>query len=232
LSARAAALGLGLLLVLAAVPGARANPSEDRILSLDRYTSAKGRQLGTTYSLWLKELNASIYHCMPWLEIAKEGLGFYRPRDGGRDDRYFSLRVYIEQDPSPVFSAMPLEGRASSMFSRYVGPLLRRMAANGALVREAALDGFSIVIEWLKQGVKGPGGRPIHETIAVFVEKAAALDYLDGRVQAGDLAARARVYGWDGETSLGQLRLTAWEDDFVRTHKVENYQLAAGVSCP
>ena len=233
MSARtAAAVGLGFLVLVGAAPAARAASGGDQILALDRYTSDKGRRLGAAYSPWLKALNEDIYHCMPWLEIPKEGLGFYKPRDVPQDDRYLSLRVYIEQDPSPVFKAMPVEGRAASMFSRYVGPLLRRMAANGTLVRESALDGFTVILGWVKEGVKGAGGRPVHETIAVFVEKAAALDYLAGRTKANDLAARSRVYGWDGETPLGKLHLTAWDDDFLVSFRPQNYQLAAGITCP
>ena len=94
---RRIALLLPVLLLLVAVAEAAA-PSEDRILALDRYTSDKGRTLGATYAVTLKQLNTSIYHCMPWLEVPKEGIGFYKPRDAARDDRYLSLRVYIEQE--------------------------------------------------------------------------------------------------------------------------------------
>lgn len=232
MSVRRTAVVLAVVLSLATALGAWAARGDDRVLSLDRYTSEKGRALGTAYRLVLKELNDNIYHCMPWLEIPKEGIGFYKPKDLQRDDRYLSLRVYIEQDPSPQFTAMPFEARAASMFSRYVGPLLRRMTADSALVKDGGLDGFTVILEWLKQGARGAGGRPIHETIAVFLEKSAVADYLAGRAKASDLAARARLYGWDGETPLGQLRLTAWDDDFVSTYKIQNYQLAAGVTCP
>jgi hypothetical protein len=44
--------------------------------------------------------------------------------------------------------------------------------------------------------------------------------------------AEARTLAWDGETARGQVRLTAWEDDFVKTYKVANYQLQKGVTCP
>jgi len=219
---------LAVLLLLVAV--AEAAPSEDRILALDRYTSDKGRTLGATYGATLKQINTSIYHCMPWLEVPREGLGFYKPRDAARDDRYLSLRVYIEQEPSTQFAAMPVEQRASSMFSRYVGPLLRRLASNRAMLNDGSLDGFTVILEWLKEAPLS-GGRPVHETIAVFLDKATALEYLQGMVKPPDLADRARVYGWDGETPLGRLRLAAWDDNFVSTYKVENYQLAPGVTC-
>ncbi len=226
---RRTALILPVLLLLVAVAEAAA-PSEDRILALDRYTSDKGRTLGATYTVTLKQINTSIYHCMPWLEVPKEGIGFYKPRDAARDDRYLSLRVYIEQEPSTQFAAMPVEQRASSMFSRYVGPLLRRMSGNGAMLNDSSLDGFTVILEWLKE-MPMSGGRPVHETIAVFLDKATALEYLQGMVKPPDLAERARVYGWDGESPLGRLRLAAWDDNFVSTYKVENYQLAPGVTC-
>jgi hypothetical protein len=222
---------LPVLLLLVAVAEAAA-PSEDRILALDRYTSDKGRTLGATYAVTLKQINTSIYHCMPWLEVPKEGIGFYKPRDAARDDRYLSLRVYIEQEPSTQFAAMPVEQRASSMFSRYVGPLLRRMSGNGAMLNDNSLDGFTVILEWLKQVPATASARPVHETIAVFLERPVVADYIGGRIAGRDLATRGRVLGWDGETALGPLRLASWDDDFVSTYKVSNYQLAPGVSCP
>jgi hypothetical protein len=218
------------VVLLLAAGAAAASPSEDRILALDRYTSDKGRTLGATYGATLKQINNSIYHCMPWLEVPKEGIGFYKPRDASKDDRYLSVRVYIEQESSTQFAAMPIEQRASSMFSRYVGPLVRRLAGNGAMVNDSSLDGFTVILEWLKETPMS-GGRPVHETIAVFLDKGTALEYLQGMVKAPDLADRARVYGWDGETPLGRLRLASWDDNFVSTYKVANYQLAPGVTC-
>src|SRR5438477_6770001 len=159
---------LPVLLLLVIVAEAAA-PAEDRILALDRYTSDKGRTLGATYAVTLKQLNTSIYHCMPWLEVPKEGIGFFKPRDAARDDRYLAIRVYIEQEPSTQFAAMPMEQRASSMFSRYVGPLLRRMTLNRAMLKDSSLDGFTVILEWLK-ATPISGGRPVHETIAVFVD--------------------------------------------------------------
>jgi len=220
---------MALILLFATVADAAA-PSEDRILALDRYTSEKGRTLAATYGTTLKQLNSSIYHCMPWLEVPKEGIGFYKPRDASKDDRYLALRVYIEQEPSTQFAAMPMEQRASSMFSRYVGPLVRRLAGNRTMVDDASLDGFTVILEWLKETPLS-GGRPVHETIAVFLDKPTALEYLQGAVKPADLADRSRVYGWDGETPLGRLRLASWDDNFVSTYKVANYQLAPGVTC-
>jgi hypothetical protein len=219
-----------LLVVSTGTVAEAASAPGDRILAADRYTSDKGRALGAKYEASLRQLNTTIYHCMPWLEGPREGIGFYKPRDAARDDRYLSMRVYIEQEASTQFTAMPVEQRASSMFSRYVGPLLRRMASDRALLSDASVDGFTVILEWLKQ-TPIAGGRPVHETIAVFVDKSTAFDYLNGGVKTRDLVERTRVYGWDGETPLGRLKLSAWDDNFVATYKVQNYQLEPGVTC-
>ena len=218
------------LIVAVSVLPAGAGAPDDRILGLDRYTSDKGRALAAAYARDLRDLNTRIYNCMPWVEVPREGIGFFKPKDVPRDDRYLSLHVYIEQDPSSAFAGMRMEERASSMFSRYVGPLLQRMTTNPALMRDASLDGFTLILEWQK----GPAGngRPVHETIAVFIEKPLTTEYLTGVLPVTELVQRARVYGWDGETALGPLRLTAWNDDFVTTFKVANYQPDPGVSCP
>jgi hypothetical protein len=225
------ALALAILLAASAgLIGATA-PPDDRVLPVAQYTTEKGRTLAKTYARDLREINAGIYHCIPWVEIQKESIGFFRPKHLTGDDRYLSLRIYIEQDPSPAFASLAVEQRASAMFSRYVGPLLRRMTKSPALLSDSSVDGFTIILEWLKQAASAAGERPVHETIAVFVPKALAADYVAGKATSADIAARARVLGWDGETSLGPLKLSAWDDNFVATHKVKNYQLEPGVTC-
>jgi len=217
---------------LVATGGALATPPEDNILAPDQYTTEKARGLAARHTGALRELNAGIYNCMPWLDLPKQSIGFFRPKHIAppKDDRYLSLRIYVDQDPSPQFMALRFEERASAMFSRYVNGLLRRMTASAALLADPAVDGFTVIVDWLKQAAQ-VGGRPVHETIAVFMEKVAAADYLAGRAKIRDLASRAVVLGYDGETALGQLRLQAWEDNFLATYQVANYQPAPGVTC-
>jgi hypothetical protein len=224
----ASAVLAGFLTGLAAP--ALAAPGDDRILPVDQYTSDKARRLATTHARALQGLHTAVYHCLPWLEIQKQSIGFFRPKGASQDERYLSIRVYIEQDPSPQFAQLRIEQRSAAMFSRYVGPLLTRMAADRSLLNDASLDGFTVILEWLKQD-PGKGQRPVHETIAIFLPKSAAVDYVAGRASVGRLADVARVLAWDGETSVGALRLTAWDDNFVSTYKVANYQLAPGVTC-
>lgn len=212
-------------------PAALAAPSDESVLPPEQHTSDKGKRLAGRYAPALREVSAKIYHCMPWVEVKRHGIGFYKPKHLDGDHRYLSVNLYIDQQPSPEFAAYSLEERASRMFSRYVGPMVRRLASTPGLLGDPTLDGFTVILEWLKQAVNG-SARPVHETIAVFLERGTAADYVAGRLPARELAARARVLAWDGETALGPVRLTSWDDDFVSTYKVANYQLAPGISCP
>ena len=38
------------------------------------------------------------------------------------------------------------------------------------------------------------------------------------------------MFGYDGKTALGQLKVTGWEDNFVKTFQVANYQPEPGVT--
>ena len=204
---------------------------EDRILPFEQYTSEKARNLAITYKGAMRDFNARIYHCLPWVEVQKGSIGFFKPKGSEGDTRYMSVRLYIEQEPSAQFSSLAIEERASSMFSRYAGPMVKRMASTPGLMNDSSVDGFTVNLEWLKQGPSA-NGRPVHETIAVFIPKSSAREYLTGMVTPRDFAARARIMGWDGETALGPLRLSAWEDNFLATFKVKNYEVEPGITCP
>lgn len=211
-------------------PAFAAAPPEDRILSVDQYTTDKARTLARTHGPRLRELNATVYNCIPWIEVQKQSIGFFKPKHVPRDDRYMSMRVYIEQDASEEFGRLTIEQRASAMFSRYAGPLLRRMA-RPEIVGDPLVDGFTVILEWQKQAAKAVLARPVHETIAAFFEKMVVVDYVSGKLKAADLSSRAVVLGFDGETALGPLHLAAWDDDFLSTYKVKNYVLDPGVIC-
>jgi hypothetical protein len=217
-------------LALAGSPAAAAAPSDEKVLPPEQHTSDKGRRLATTYVGVLRDFSANLYHCMPWVEVKTNGIGFYKPKHLGGDQRYLSINLYVDQQPSPEFAAFKTEERASRMFSRYVGPMLRRMA-RPTMLADGGLDGFTVILEWLKQVPASASARPVHETIAVFVERPVVADYVGGRLPTRELPARARVLAWDGETALGAIRVNAWDDNFVSTYKVSNYQLAPGVSC-
>jgi hypothetical protein len=224
----AGVLALGLF---AGGAGAAPAPPDDRVLPPEMHQSDKGRALATKHVRALRDLNAEIYHCMPWVEIQKHSIGFYRPKHLPGDNRFLSIRIYIEQDTSPQFASLAMEQRAAAMFSRYVGPLLRRMTRHAGVRNDDTIDGFTLILEWRKPAVRAAGERPVHETIAIFIEKVDVEEFLSGQLTTRDLAGRARVLGFSGETALGELRLSAWDDDFVSTYRVQNYQLAPGVVC-
>jgi hypothetical protein len=221
-----------LTMLLLFAPSALASATPDLVLPADQYSSAKARQLASTHASTLRELGTTLYHCLPWLEVQRHSVGFFKPRHATTDERYLAVRVFVEQDASSTFASLTAEQRASAMFSRYVGHLLRRMAQSRALLSDADVAGFTVIVEWLKQHASSANERPIHETIAVFVDRATALEYLGGGMTARDLAGRARVMAWDGTNALGALSVSAWEDNFVSTYKVHNYQLEKGVTCP
>ena len=218
--------------VLAGTCPVAAASSDESVLSPEQHTSEKGRRLATAYVGALRDTSAKIYHCMPWVQVKPNGIGFYKPKHLEGDYRYLSVNLYVDQQPSPEFAAFKIEERASRMFSRYVGPMLKRMARPSALLADKDLDGFTVILEWLKQVPTSASARPVHETIAVFLERPIVADYVGGRLPARELATRARVLAWDGDKALGPMRVNAWDDNFVSTYKVSNYQLAPGVSCP
>jgi hypothetical protein len=202
------------------------------MLPVDQYTSQKARGLAARYAADLRTFSTDVYHCLPWLEVQKHSVGFFRPRHlQAGDDRYLSVRIFVEQDPSPEFAKLSVEGRASAMFSRYFTPMLSRMARNQALLADSSLDGFTVVIEWLKQVPRAGGARPVHETIAAFIDRASVQSYLSGQSRADDLTRQIVVFGWDGETALGALKVVPYEDDFVKTYRNPNYKLQPGVTC-
>jgi hypothetical protein len=217
--------------VLLVAGAASAAPEPDRLLPVDRYTTDKARNLAKAHLSALRDLNAYIYHCVPWVETEKQSIGFFRPKNMVEDERYLSIRIFIEQDPSPAWAALEAQNRAAAMFSRYVGFLLRTMTKNPKILADPDVGGFITILEWRKQDGSERTGRPVHETIAVYVPKPLAEGYLSRRINIDELARRARVLGWDGEKALGELNLPAWEDNFVNTYKIPNYKPDPEAKC-
>jgi len=144
-----ASLAAAATLTLSGSTASAADAPADRVLQPDRYTSDRGRALGQKHQGALRDLNAKIYHCMPWLDVKPEGIGFYKPKHIDGDTRYLSLNVNVDQQPAPEFTRLSVQDRVSAMFSRYVPHLLRSMATND-LLKEPNLDGFTVIASWLK----------------------------------------------------------------------------------
>jgi hypothetical protein len=204
--------------------------ADDAIMAIDQYKTPKARTLATTYQPVLQQVREEIYHCMPWVGVQKAGIGFRQPKGAVEDDRYLSVWIVIDQEEDARFAALPAERRASAMFSRYGTDLLRRMASHQALVADPHVQGFSVVLSWLKPGTGG-AVQPVNETLAFFVDKQTTMGYLAKRVPASELTRRAKFSLFDGVQDMGRLPLEVWEDSFVRTFKVANYETPKGQRC-
>jgi hypothetical protein len=204
--------------------------ADDAIMSIDQYKTVKARTLATAHQPLLKQMREEIYYCMPWVGVQKAGIGFRQPKGAVEDDRYLSVWIVIDQEEDARFSALPAERRASAMFSRYGIDLLRRMAALGPVVADPNVQGFSVVLSWLKPGTGG-AVQPVNETLALFTDKQTALGFLAKRVSAGEFTRRAKFSVFDGTQDMGRLPLEVWDDSFVRTYKVANYEAPKGQRC-
>src|SRR4030095_16044955 len=227
-ASRSGAAGV-MIISLGARGALAADPPTDRVLQADRYTSEKGRGLAQKYQATLRDLNAKVYHCMPWLEVKKEGVGFYKPKHVDGDSRYLSLNVTVDQQPSPEFGRLTAQERVSAMFSRYVPHLLRSMATSD-LLKEPGVDGFTVIVSYLKDE-PASAQPPVHETAAAFVPKSLTSDFVKGKASVAQLAEGSHVIAWDGETKSGQLKPKGWADDFVLTYKVAGYSPDPKAAC-
>jgi len=204
--------------------------ADEAIMGIEQYKTPKARALATTHQPLLKQMREEIYNCMPWVGVQKAGIGFRQPKGTTEDDRYLSVWIMIDQDEDARFAALPPERRASAMFSRYGTDLLRRMASLQPLVADPNVQGFSVVLSWLKPGTGG-AVQPVNETLALFADKQATLGFLAKRVSAGEFTRRAKFSVFDGVQDMGRLPLEVWEDSFVRTFKVANYEVPKGQKC-
>ena len=214
------------LIFFAPVPAA----ADDAIMGMDQYKTSKARTLAITHESQLKQMREEIYYCMPWVGVQKAGIGFRQPRFAVEDDRYLSVWIVIDQDEDARFSALPPERRASAMLSRYGTDLLRRMTSIQPVVADPNVYGFSVVLSWLKPGT-GKAAQPVNETLALFADKQTTLGFLGKRVSGPEFIRRAKFAVFDGTTELGRLPIEVWEDSFVKTFKVANYEAPKGQRC-
>jgi hypothetical protein len=203
----------------------------DALMPIEKYTTAKAKGLANTHRLRLIEFSEQIYNCMPWLFVYPGRLGFPKYKDSADDDRYLSTWIYVDQRENADFAAVPQERRASAMFSRYGVDMLRRMAAMSDVVDDGDVAGLSVVLSWLKPGTSRPGQTPVNETLALFIDKATAADFLAKRVGPEEFVSRAKFNMFDGESLVGRVPLEVWEDSFNTTYKIANYDPPKGAKC-
>ncbi len=212
------------LVLLVLSRGAAAAPPEEAIVALDKYTTEKGRTLATTFASQLRRIYSQVYHCRPWLDVRKGGLGFTRAVGIPGDDRYLNIWVWVEQEITPEFAALGTPARrASAMFSRHGVDLLRHLAADASIFTNPAVHGYSVILEWVKPNGK-VGNQEIAETLGVFADKPTVRAFLIGQISPREFVEKATIVAFDGKDRLGQLPLEVWEDNFATTFKLKNYE--------
>jgi hypothetical protein len=224
--------GLLLAAALAVFGGVSEAAPEDALMPVEKYTTPKGKSLASAHRTRLLEFSRQIYDCMPWLSVYPGGLGFRPPRDAGADDRYLSAWIYVDQREDPVFAALPQQRRVSAMFSRYGVDMMRRLAGLPDIISDGDVAGLSVVVSWLKPGTTRPGRKAVNETLALFIDKATALDFLAKRVSAEEFTNRAQFTLFDGQDPVGRVPMEVWDDSFNSTYKASNYEPPKGARCP
>ena len=220
---------LGAVLMLGSAVAAKAAGPEEVIIPLGEYSTVKGRNLAEAHKTELIKLSEHIYHCLPWLAVVKNGIGFPHPNEAKADDRYLSVWVAIDQAEDPRFAAFTLPQRVSAMFSRYGVDLLRRMTNFTDVASDSNVQGLTVILSWVKPGTAET--RPVNETVALFADKAVVADFLAQRLPATEFAEKATFNVFDGKTKIGRVQLDIVKDDFNSTFKLKGYEVAKGQSC-
>jgi hypothetical protein len=201
-------------LVLGPAGPSMASP-EDAITPVEQYSTAKAKSLAVTYQVQLVQFSDHVYHCLPWLGVVKDGIGFRKPKGAESDDRYLSVWISIDQSDDGQFGRLPLERRVSAMLSRYGVDMLRRMTHLAGINSDADVHGFSVILTWLKPGTMGPDKTPISETLALFVDKNSLGEFLAKRSPASEFINRTRSEATDVpciDRMAPRLRVPQWRN--------------------
>ena len=227
---RGGVVALAAALLLGPAAAGMASP-EDAVTPVEQYSTAKAKSLALTYKAQLVQFSEHVYHCLPWLGVLKDGIGFRQPKGAESDDRYLSVWISIDQSDDGQFGKLPLERRVSAMFSRYGVDMLRRMTKLPGINSYVDVSGFSVVLSWLKPGTMGADNAPITETLALFVDKTSLEEFFAKRLSASEFVSRATFNVFQGKDLVGRVSLDVWEDNFNSTFKLKNYELAKGKTC-
>jgi hypothetical protein len=90
------------------------------------------------------------------------------------------------------------------------------------------VDGFGIVLSWIRPGPARPAA---NETLVAFVDRPTALEVAARVLPAAGLLRRARLALFDGTTELVRPQLEVWEDPFLGTFKLKDYNPPPGAGC-
>jgi hypothetical protein len=226
---RAFVAALAAVLAAGAAASVQAAPA-DYLLPVEKHTTPKAQALAVKYRPQLLQFSEYVYHCLPYVEI-RNGLGFKKnAKDRATDDRFAALWIYVEQGEDKSFATLSPARQASAIFSRYGVPILRRLAAMQGLASDPDVYGFSVAVAWVKPG--SDPNQPTLETLATFMDQKTTRAFLSNTLSASEWVDKMKIYFFDGEKEMGRLPLEVWEDNFIATYKVPNYEVQKGVTCP
>jgi hypothetical protein len=198
--------GLAAALLLAglvgAAPAAGLGP-EEAILPVERYTAADVRALAEVHAGELRQLLVEFERCSPQLGLERHGIAFRRPRGTSGGVPSLTLWAWLDAD-SP--SGPDLAARAAYAFGRHGHTLFRRLVGRSGVFADPRVGGYGIVLTWLRPAPRGEGAL-VGESLAVFVDKLAAANFVHETIGPATFLARAEVRTFDGQTEVGAPRL-------------------------
>ena len=143
-----------------AAPSLGAPPPRRSLLPLEQYNTAKAQPWPRRTGRSSSSSTTDIYHCIPWVDLPEER---HRVPDAAvgasEDDRYLSVWIWIDQADDGRSRPCRRSSRASAMLSRYGVELLRRHDRLGQRRPRRNVDGFSVILSWIKPGAAGPAPR-------------------------------------------------------------------------
>lgn len=191
-------------------PAVTAQPlkPEQAIFPEKEYRTADSRVLAQAYGKELRALYDDVRRCTSDLDFQQRGLGFWKPRDVATALPHLALWVWV--DPGLISWGDTVQIRAAHAFHRYARRLVPRMLASASIREDARVEGYGLVMSWL--GPHKTEGRPVGETLVVFVDKTAAVAFADGSLPGSAFLAgsRLRLFAGNDEVQPPAVVLEDW----------------------
>jgi hypothetical protein len=171
---------------------------EQAIFPEKEYRTADSRVLAQAHGQELRALYDDVRRCAPDLDFQQRGIGFWKPREVATALPHLALWVWV--DPGLISWGDTTQIRAAHAFHRYARRLVPRMLARAPVREDARVEGYGLVMSWL--GPDKTEGRPVGETLVVFVDKAAAVAFADGSLPGSAFLAGSRLRLFTGNAEV------------------------------
>jgi hypothetical protein len=162
---------------------------ESVITPVDMYESYGDKNLATTYRDNLKNIFNKVRVRFKPQQLdffLISGIGFRKIRIDKTYDTYLSLHTKTSQqflDANTTFSQ-----RASTVFKRYITPLLKIAAKEKAILNDDTIAGIAITIRWsVKKTLKEKHHITLYEQVSLIAQKEEMENYLHTRITDQEL---------------------------------------------